>query len=122
MMDIQPKRLPDITVHANGRIDIHANAAKLLRIGAGNAIGLHIGNGEACLYVLETPPFARFEGTVYPTNKGRRTHNFRTYSKRIASALMRLSGLEPPLRLPVGEPVTSPSGRLELPIIMRNLV
>lgn len=112
-------RKPDVTLHANGRIDIASRAARLLGLHAGDVVDVAFDDlgREAYIYVKHRAAVGRHEAQVYPTNtRGKVCNNFRCHSKRITSALL---GERQSARLPAGDPVDIPCVGTALPLIIR---
>lgn len=112
-------RKPDVTLHADGRIDIAARPAKLLGLQAGDVIGIALDErtSEAYLYVRHRNAVGRHEAQVYPTNRrGKICNNYRCHSKRITSRL--LGDERQDARLPAGDIVETPSFGPALPLVI----
>lgn len=117
---LQNTRRPDVTLHASGRIDIAARAARLLGLCAGDVISIALDErtGEAYLYIRHHNAVGRHEAQVYPTNKrGKVCNNFRCHSKRITSRL--LAEGQQVARLPAGDPLDTQTFGVALPLIIR---
>lgn len=117
-------RRPDLKVSINGRIDIAAGVAHKLRLHRGDVIDVSIGVGEIYLFVKHRHDavVGRHEGTCFPTSLGDKG-TFRTYSKRLAKSLYRMSACHEEtkeLRLPCGQAITNANGETLLPIIIHN--
>lgn len=117
---LQHSRRPDITFHGNGRIDISARVARKLSLNPGDVIDISVSNGDCNLYVKyrATELIGRHEGHCYPTSVGGKGM-WRTWSKRMAEAMLQLSKAEPDgccARLACGKDVGE-GENLRLPII-----
>ena len=118
-------RRPDVVFHNNGRIDITARIAKLLRLQDGDVVDIDTDYGEYLLYVRlrSAQRIGRHEATVHPTNRGKHNNNnFRAYSKNLCRAFRRHIGYnaDKPLRLPAGSPVIFGPNGTAIPIITHN--
>lgn len=83
---LQQPRKHDISFYRDGRIDITAGIAKQLDLRRGDMIDIATGGWKCFLYVQKRANQirgGRYEGIVKPTNKGKHTNNFRTYSKTL---------------------------------------
>lgn len=96
-------RRPDVTFHANGRIDITARVARVIGIADGDVIDVAFEGGEFYMFVkLKAEECTgRHEAQCWATKRG--SHNFRAHSKRLCQNIMRLSGATDVARLPVGD-------------------
>ena len=118
---LEHSRKADIAFSRNGRIDIGARIARLLRLRKGDVVALATDGEEIYLYVrYRQPAIGRYEGTVYPSN--RRGFHFRTSSKAVCEAVMERCGAGFKARLFTGEPVSDPACGTMLPIITRTLL
>jgi bifunctional DNA-binding transcriptional regulator/antitoxin component of YhaV-PrlF toxin-antitoxin module len=112
-------RKPDVTLHADGRIDIAARAARLLGLHPGDVVDIALDERgrEAYIYVKHRDAVGRHEAQVYPTNRrGKICNNYRCHSKRITSTLL---GDRQSAKLPAGDPVEIPCIGTALPLIIR---
>ena len=103
MKSILPNsRKHDISFHASGKIDISAHVARSLSLAPGDVIDIAQESGEWYLYVkLRSGHYAgRHEGRVCATAHGKGT--FRTWSKAIATAVLKWAGANGLLRCPCG--------------------
>ena len=116
-------RRPDVTFHADGRIDITARLAKMLDLHDGDVINIANDKSEYFLYVQHRADnlVGRHEAQCYPTNRrGRRNNNLRCHSKRLCNIILALNADATDVRLPVGAPQQHPLLGTILPIITRN--
>lgn len=113
-------RRPDISFHANGKIDIASRIANILSIREGDIIDILSSQGELYLYVRLRASVAvgRHEARCYPSNNSGR--HFRTYSRRLCDAILCRCGHPPTASLPAGKPCEI-SGRPAVPIILHPL-
>ncbi len=95
-------RKHDISFHASGKIDISARIARSLSLAPGDVIDIVHESGELYLCVrLRAGDYAgRHDGTVSATAHGKGT--FRTWSKAIATAVLKWAGAYGLLRCPCG--------------------
>ena len=113
-------RKPDVTLHADGRIDIASRAARLLGLHSGDVLDIAFDDAgrEAYIYIKHRDAVGRHEAQVYPTNnRGKVCNNYRCHSKRITSAL--LAEGQQVARLPAGDPEDIPCIGKALPLIIR---
>lgn len=119
-------RKPDITFHRDGRIDITARVAKLLRLCPDDVIDVAEEDEEYLLYVRlrHDRAVGRYEAQCRPTNRGKfQANNFRAYSKQLCAAVFRAARYDrsdKPLRLPAGTPLTFGTNGIAVPIIIRH--
>jgi len=117
---LENTRKPDITFHANGRIDITARAAKALSLHSGDVIDIAHDGSEYYLYVKHHNAIGRHEAQCWPTNKGKTCNNLRAHSKRLCMAVLNVNGNSNEARLPVGEPIAHEDLGTTLPIIIKR--
>ncbi len=113
-------RRADITLYANGRIDLTARVVKMLSLRDGDIIDVACDGREYLLFkkMDAVMAFGNHEARVRPSKRGvKSSHNMRAYSKRLCMAMLRLAGKEDRLCVPVGKPVHLPNGKVALPII-----
>lgn len=112
-------RLPDISFHSSGKIDITSRIVKALGMEAGDIIDIMVDKSEYYLYVSAhaSEVCGRHEAQCYPSK--RNALHFRTYSRRLTSAILRLAGISTRASFPAGE-VIEVEGRKAIPIITRN--
>lgn len=100
-------RRPDITFHANGRIDISANIVKALDLKRGDSISVTTDGYEYLLYVAHRAGTGRFDAMCIPSNVKKTTNNFRAHSVRLVKAVRNIIPAERNigdiLRLPAGK-------------------
>jgi len=113
-------RRPDITFHANGRIDITARVAKALSLHSGDVIDIAHDGSEYYLYVKHHNAIGRHEAQCWPTNKGKTCNNLRAHSKNLCHAVLKINGNSNEARLPLGAPITHELLGLALPIIIKR--
>ncbi len=119
-------RRPDVTFHANGRIDITARIAKMLHLQDGDVLDVATSGEEYLLYVRlrSDERNGRHEATAYPTKRGKnKSNNFRAYSshlcKAISKAVFGVYGHHS-ARLIAGSPVLYGPNGTAIPLITRN--
>lgn len=116
-------RRPDVIFRSNGNFDLTARVVRSLRILPGDVVDILTDGTEYYLYVARhadaIPPGCRYHAHVYPSKPRPRAHHFRGYSARLCRAILAACGEPSVARLPCGQPITDPSGRLLLPIIIR---
>lgn len=122
---LDDSRKPDITFHSSGRIDITARVVKLLEICQGDVIDVMTDGLEYMLYVRHRAAniSGAHEAQCYPTNRGRRTRNFRCHSRRLCQTLIaKVKPSASELRLTAGELVNRPdlTCKVLVPLITRN--
>lgn len=120
---LQQPRKHDISFYRDGRIDITAGIAKQLGLQRGDMIDIATGGWKCFLYVKKKADQiqGRCEGVVKPTNKGRLTNNFRTYSKSLTDFIFQECESWQPvksdvIRLYVRKSVTTEYG-VSIPIV-----
>lgn len=110
-------RLPDITFYRSGLIRLSARVVRSLAIVPGDSINVAYGGGEYMLHAihnLDCP--GRHEATCYPVNKN--GNHMCARSVRLSRRLLdMLSISDSRVSFAVGEPVDSPGGSRQLPII-----
>ena len=115
---LRQSRRPDITVYANGRIDISASVAKSLALQKDDVVDILSDGHEDYLYIKlrAADTVGKHEAVCRPTKP--RSNNFRTYSSTLANYLLQRVGVEERANLIVGKPKDTPEGIL-VPIITR---
>lgn len=118
-------RRHDVTFCPDGRIDITARIAKMLKLQDGDVINIAVHCGEYLLYVSQRASqcVGQHRAMVAPTNRGkRRNNNFRAYSKYLCSAVSQAAyGCDGrKTRLPAGSPVDIAGYGTVIPLITRN--
>ena len=114
-------RRPDISFHANGRIDITARTAKLLGLKPGDVIDIAVDSNEYLLYVRHRAAVGRHEAQCYRTNRRSVVcNNLRAYSRRLCDIILAMHHGAQDVRLPVGELQQHAELGAVLPIIIRN--
>ena len=108
-------RKPEITFFKSGRIDISASVAKHLRLCGGDVIDVMCDNDELYLYVKVRQPNGKHKASVYQTN--RHGHNFRTYSKILANAVLNECKTQGVAKLAVATPIIHEQYGTMLPLI-----
>lgn len=83
-------RKADVTFYKSGRIDITSGVSKLLNLKRGDVIDVAGDGREWYLYVRHRNCCGRHEAQCYPSNRG--GHNFRAYSKRLCTQVLKMSG------------------------------
>ena len=116
---LENTRRPDITFHADGRIDITARVAKALSLQPGDVIDIAHDGSEYYLYVKHRNALGRHQAQCYVTKRGKTCNNLRTYSKRLCQAVLSVNGNQQ-ARLPVGQPIEIKSLGTALPLIIRH--
>lgn len=96
-------RKPDVSFYKNGRIDITARVARIIGIAPGDVLDVAFDGGEYYMFVREKANacIGRHEAQCWPTKKG--FHNYRAHSKRLCTAIMKLSNAQYVARLPTGD-------------------
>lgn len=96
-------RKPDVSFYKNGRIDITARVARAIGIADGDVLDVAYDGGEFYMFVRAKAGecVGRHEAQCWPTKKG--SHNYRAHSKRLCTAIMKLSNAQDVARLPTGE-------------------
>lgn len=115
-------RRPDITFHANGRIDISAHVAHRLSLRCGDVIDVAADDGlcrELYLHVkFRAPVVGRHHATCFPSNHG--GCHFRAWSVRLCRAVLAAACVTAcKASFAVGEPVTL-HGEPALPVIYKK--
>ena len=112
-------RRSDISFSPNGKIDISSRIVKALGMEKGDVIDIMVDGREYYLYILirASVVFGRHEARCYPTQRGSR--HFRTYSRRLCTAVLQASGISGTACFAVGE-VVEINGRKTIPIITRK--
>lgn len=115
-------RRKDISFHSDGRIDLSAHLAQMLRLERGDVIDIMDCNRELYLYIRHRAPVVgKHEATCFPTKQG--CMNFRAWSKRLCLAMMERSGATGKrLDLAVGLPETLADIEIAIPIIYKNML
>lgn len=115
-------RRPDISFFRNGRIDITARLAKDIGLQPGDVIDIAIDGDEYLLHIRHKAQdvIGRHEAQCFPTNKWpKRTHNLRAHSKRLAEAVLHITGTDN-ARLNAGMTFSHPIYGTAAPIIIPN--
>ena len=115
-------RKADISFFRSGRIDITAHLAKAINLKPGDVIDIAIDDDEYLLFIRHKAKdiIGRHEAMCYATNKRpRQTHNLRAHSKRLAEAVLAITGTET-ARLNAGQTVTHTTYGTAAPIIIRK--
>ena len=96
-------RKPDVSFYKNGRIDITARAARVIGIAPGDVLDVAYDGDEYYMFVRSKADecTGRHEAKCWPTKKG--SHNYRAHSKRLCTAIMKLSKAQDVVRLPIGD-------------------
>ena len=114
-------RKPDITFHANGRIDITAKVALGLGLSAGDTIDISDAGGEQYLFIRHkstSNSYSRYEAICSPTNRGKkRCNNFRCYSRKLSEFILLITKQNQVAKLNVGQPMRVAGMGLCLPIL-----
>ena len=115
-------RRADITFFKNGRIDISSMLAKHLRLKLGDVIDIIEDNKEYYLIIRlrYQNVIGRHIGQCYPTNKNKTCNNYRTYSKSLTTAILKITGGQNSSRLFIGTPVELPIYGIGIPLITYN--
>lgn len=114
-------RKPDISFHANGRIDITAHVAHILGISNGDVIDVAIEGREYYLYVRQRSSECRGRHEAQCWSTKPRSHNFRAHSHRLCHAILQVSGVDIVARLPIGETRQINDKKMVTLIIYNNL-
>ena len=111
-------RRPDISVYRDGRIDITSRIAKILELSDGDVIDNAKEHDDYYLYVKHHGVNIKgsHNATVHPTKQ--KSHNFRTYSKNLANAVLKICRSDSAL-LPCGLP-RNEDGTVLIPLIILN--
>jgi hypothetical protein len=110
-------RMPDITLHRDGHIDISAGVAHTLGIIPGDTLDIATDGTEYYLYISGHSQIGRHTARCYPSN--RKGHHYRLHSRRLVKFLSELLNIhDRSHQLYVGA-VTEYHARKLLPIILR---
>jgi hypothetical protein len=115
-------RRPEISFFTSGRIDISASIAKHLCLKSGDVIDILYDekSGECYLYVKVRQPNGHHTGSVYRTNL--HGNNYRTFTKKLTTAILQLCNTNNTARLAVGTPIINEQYGTMLPLITRLLL
>ena len=118
-------RRPDLVVRRDGFIEIRARIVKQLAMREGDVIDVMVNKGEFLLFVRlqNEDAVGNHGGRVRSSHKCRYfSHNFRTWSKRLAEAIIEAAGWtgDKPLRLAAGECVAMEEIGLAVPLITKR--
>lgn len=114
-------RRHDITINADGRIEISARVTKELDIRPGDVIDIAVDETarEVYLYVKHRQPAGRHKAQCYRTGKGHTCNSLRANSVEICRQVLDLRGFSSTqAKLPAGDPVDI-QGVKALPLIVR---
>jgi hypothetical protein len=109
-------RRTDVSIYANGRIELSSFVAKQLDIAPGDVVEVATDGREYYLYVAVRNPGCRHVAQCRPTNRGGRHYRF--HSVKLARVLLDVIGSSDEAHLPVGSLVTL-SGTSALTLITR---
>ena len=114
-------RRPDITFHANGRIDITARISRWLGVEDGDVIDIIHDNGEYFLTIREKHDdiMGKHEAQCWASNKQGR--NYRAYSSKLCNAIIKMTGHHDCAKLPAGEMTTIGNAKAVTLIVKNNL-
>lgn len=113
-------RKPDIIFNSSGRIDISVRCARPLKLEKGDVIDVtESESGEYYLYVKFRASIknGKHEASVFPSNK--KGHHFRTSSRKLCNAILKICGETERVRLCIGEPVENSQFGTLLPLIIK---
>lgn len=114
-------RRADISFYSSGKIDITSRITNALGIVDGDVIDIMMSKGEYYLYVSvhASDICGRHEAQCYPSKRGGR--HFRTWCRRLCSAILSECGETSHVSLAAGEVVVM-NGHKAITIITRNII
>lgn len=114
-------RRADISFYSSGKIDITSRIANALGMVDGDVIDIMMWKGEFYLYVSvhASDICGRHEAQCFPSKRGGR--HFRTWCRRLCSAILSECGETSRVSLAAGE-VVEVHGRKAITIITRNII
>lgn len=98
-------RRPDVTFHANGRIDITARVSKMLMLQEGDVIDIAIEGGEYLMFRKHKAEnlVGRHEAQCHTTKRGKHhSNNMRVYSKKLCDAMLQAANATSSAGMPAG--------------------
>lgn len=114
-------RRADISFHSSGKIDISSRIVKALGMVDGDVIDIMAGKGEFYLYVSlhASDICGRHEAQCHSSMRGCR--HFRTWCRRLCSAILSECGGAKRVGFAAGE-VVEINGRKTIAIITKNII